>query len=104
MPRLSATAWYSQPDRSTDVGAGRVELAATLRNVGIPITAVLGSGELSVEALVGLRPGDTIRLEERADAPVLLSVMDQARAWAQPGRVGDRLALRVVSALEKVEA
>ena len=104
MPRLSATAWYSQPDRSTDVGAGRVELAATLRNVGIPITAVLGSVELSVEALVGLRPGDTIRLEERADAPVLLSVMDQARAWAQPGRVGDRLALRVVSALEKVEA
>ena len=104
MPRLSATAWYSQPDRSTDAGAGRVELAATLRNVGIPITAVLGSVELSVEALVGLRPGDTIRLEERADAPVLLSVMDQARAWAQPGRVGDRLALRVVSALEKVEA
>jgi flagellar motor switch protein FliM len=104
MPRLSATAWYSQPDRSSDAGAGRAELAAALRTVGIPITAVLGSVELSVEALMGLQPGDTIRLEERTAAPVLLSVMDQARAWAQPGRVGDRLALRVVTPLEKVEA
>jgi flagellar motor switch protein FliM len=104
MPRLSATAWYAQPDKSTDAGAGRAELSAALRGVDIPITAVLGSIELSVEALIGLQPGDTIRLEERAGAPVLLSVMDQARAWAQPGRVGDRVALRVVSPLEKVEA
>jgi flagellar motor switch protein FliM len=104
MPRLSATAWYAQPDKSTDAGAGRAELSAALRGVDIPVTAVLGSIELSVEALIGLQPGDTIRLEERAGAPVLLSVMDQARAWAQPGRVGDRVALRVVSPLEKVEA
>ena len=104
MPRLSATAWYAQPGKSNDAGAGRAELAAALRSVGIPVTAVLGSVELSVETLMGLQPGDTIRLEERAAAPVLLSVMDQARAWAQPGRVGDRLALRVMTPLEKVEA
>ena len=104
MPRLSASAWYAQPDRSSDAGAGRAELAAALRNVDIPVTALLGSVELSVETLVGLQPGDTIRFEERAASPVLLSVMDQARAWAQPGRIGDRLALRVVTPLEPVEA
>lgn len=104
MPRLSGTSWYAQAGRAGDAGAGRAELAAALRTVGIPVTAVLGSVELSVEALMGLQPGDTIRLEERAADPVLLSVMDQARAWAQPGRVGDRLALRVVTPLEKVEA
>jgi flagellar motor switch protein FliM len=104
MPRLSASAWYAQPDPSSDTGAGRALLSAALRAVDIPVTAVLGSVALSVEALIGLQPGDTIRFEERAVAPVLLSVMDQARAWAQPGRVGDRMALRVVSPLEKVEA
>lgn len=104
MPRLSASAWYAQPDLSSDAGAGRALLSAALRTVDIPVTAVLGSVALSVEALMGLQPGDTIRFEERAAAPVLLSVMDQARAWAQPGRVGDRMALRVVSPLEKVEA
>jgi len=104
MPRLSASAWYSQPDRSSDAGAGRAALTAALRSVDIPVSAVLGAVELSVEALLGLQPGDTIRFEERAASPVLLSVMDQARAWAQPGRVGDRLALRVVTPLEPVEA
>jgi flagellar motor switch protein FliM len=104
MPRLSASAWYAQPDRSLDAGAGRAMLSTALRSVDIPVTAVLGSVELSVEALMGLQPGDTIRFEERAAAPILLSVMDQARAWAQPGRVGDRIALRVVTPLEKVEA
>lgn len=104
MPRLSASAWYSQPDPSSDAGTGRAQLAAALRSVDIPVTAVLGSVELSLEALIGLQPGDTIRFEERAAAPVLLSVMDQARAWAQPGLVGDHIALRVVSPLEKVEA
>ena len=104
VPRLSASAWYAQPDRSNDAGAGRDELAAALQAVDIPVTAVLGAVELTVEALAGLQPGDTIRLEERAGAPILLSIMDQARAWAQPGRVGDRLALRIVTPLEPVEA
>jgi flagellar motor switch protein FliM len=104
MPRLSASAWYAQRDPSSDAGAGRALLSAALRGVDIPVKAVLGSVALSVEALIGLQPGDTIRFEERAAAPVLLSVMDQARAWAQPGRVGDRIALRVVTPLEKVEA
>ena len=104
MPRLSASAWYSQPDPSSDSDTGRAQLSAALRGVDIPITAVLGSVELTVEALMGLQAGDTIRFEERAAAPVLLSVMDQARAWAQPGRVGDHIALRIVSPLEKVEA
>jgi flagellar motor switch protein FliM len=105
VPRLSATAWYAQPDRtSTGAAAGRAELAASLRTVDIPVTAVLGAVELSVESLVGLQVGDVIRFEERADSPVLLSVMDQAHAWAIPGRVGDRMALRVVTPLESVEA
>jgi flagellar motor switch protein FliM len=104
MPRLSATAWYAQPDRSSDAGADRAALTAALRGVEIPVSAVLGTVELSVGALLGLQPGDTIRFEERAASPILLSVMDQARAWALPGRVGDRLALRVVAPLEPMEA
>ncbi len=104
VPRLSATAWYAQPERASEAAAGRSVLAAALATVDIPVTAVLGAVELSVGALVGLQPGDVIRFEERAGSPVLLSVLDQARAWAQPGLVGDRLALRVVTPLEPVEA
>lgn len=41
MPRLSASAWYAQPDLSSDAGAGRAQLSAALRSVDIPVTAVL---------------------------------------------------------------
>jgi flagellar motor switch protein FliM len=104
LSRLSATAWYSQLDKAGDIQAGQVDMAAQLQSVEIPLTAILGGVELPVDALMDLEPGDIIRFDERADRPVRISVMDQAHAWALPGRVGDRLALRVVSPLQPLEA
>jgi flagellar motor switch protein FliM len=60
--------------------------------------------DIPVEALSELRPGDVIRFDERFDEPVLVAVSDQAQAWAVPGRVGDRIALRLVSPLVPMEA
>jgi flagellar motor switch protein FliM len=58
--------------------------------------------ELSVDELASLKPGDVIRFGERADHPVRLSVMDQAMAWAAPGKVGDRVALRLLTPLQQL--
>jgi flagellar motor switch protein FliM len=101
LSRLSATAWYAQADRGVD-GQGRPELISTLQGVEIPLTAILGGVELSVDELAGLKPGDVIRFGERADHPVRLSVMDQAMAWAMPGKVGDRIALRLLTPLQQL--
>jgi flagellar motor switch protein FliM len=101
LSRLSATAWYAQADRGVD-GQGRPEIASTLEGVEVPLTAILGGVELSVDQLAGLKPGDVIRFGERADHPVRLSVMDQAMAWALPGKVGDRIALRLLTPLQQL--
>jgi flagellar motor switch protein FliM len=79
---------------------GRDDLSATLQNVEVPVTAILGGVELSVDELASLKPGDVIRFAERADHPVRLSVMNQAMAWAVPGKVGDRVALRLLTPLQ----
>jgi flagellar motor switch protein FliM len=100
MSRLSATTWFSQ-QRSTDAGA-KAEIAATLQNVEVPLTAILGGVELTVDELASLKPGDVIRFGERADHPVRLNVMDQAMAWAAPGRVGDHVALRLLTPLQQL--
>ncbi len=104
MPRLSATAWYAQPDRTATTGRSRAEVEDALQLVEIPLIARLGSVDLPLEALADLEPGDVIRFDDRADQPLRLSIMNQANAWAVPGRVGDRLALRVVTPLQPVEA
>lgn len=101
MPRLSASTWYAQLDRVVD-GAGRAEIASTLQNVEVPLTAVLAGVELTVDELASLKPGDVIRFGERADHPVRLSVMDQAMAWAAPGKVGDKVALRLLTPLQQL--
>jgi flagellar motor switch protein FliM len=99
LPRLSATSWYATAHKSVDP-AGRDDLTASLQNVEVPLTAVLGGVELSVDELSSLKPGDVIRFVERADHPVRLSVMDQAMAWAVPGKVGEKVAVRLVTPLQ----
>jgi len=101
LPRLSATSWHEKSQKSVDT-AGRADLAATLQGVEIPVKAVLGGVELSVDELASLKPGDVIRFGERADQPVRLSVMDQAMAWAVPGKVGDRVAIRLLTPLQQL--
>jgi flagellar motor switch protein FliM len=104
LPRLSATAWYAQAPGGSDRATDHAELVAALQSVEIPVSATLGGAELSIDDLVGLQPGDVIRFDDRVDQPIRLSVMDEARAWAIPGRVGDRIGLRVVSPLQLVES
>jgi flagellar motor switch protein FliM len=101
LARLSATSWYSQAPKTVDV-TGRGDLTATLQNVEVPVTAILGGVELSVDELASLKPGDVIRFSERADHPVRLSVMDQAMAWAVPGRIGDKVAVRLLTPLQQL--
>lgn len=101
LSRLSPTAWYGQANRGN--GAVREALTVALAAVEVPVAAVLGGTSLSVEQLADLAPGDVIRLDQPADGPIAISVMDQARAWAIPGRVRDRLAVRLVSPLASLE-
>jgi flagellar motor switch protein FliM len=101
LPRLSATTWYESA-KVIDDPSGRQDLTASLQNVEVPVKAVLGGVELTVDELASLKPGDVIRFGERADEPVRLSVMDQAMAWGVPGKVGDRVAIRLLTPLQQV--
>jgi flagellar motor switch protein FliM len=103
IPKLSATAWYAQPDRGAAAEAHVTSLRRSLETVELHAAATLGTAELPVEVLAELVAGDVIRLDERVDRPVLLSIEDQVRAWALPGRVNDRLALELVAPLHLVE-
>jgi flagellar motor switch protein FliM len=105
LPRLAATMWYSQR-RQAAQGASSVRdlLEAELRAVEIPVSAAFRAVDIPVEALSELQPGDVIRFDEHFDEPVLINISDQAQAWAIPGRVGDRIALRLVTPLQPMEA
>jgi flagellar motor switch protein FliM len=104
LPRLAATMWYAQRRLASANSEVRDVLENEVRAVEIPVNARFRAVDIPVEALSELRPGDVIRFDEHFDDPVLISVSDQAQAWAVPGRVGDRIALRLVSPLVAMEA
>jgi flagellar motor switch protein FliM len=104
LPRLAATMWYAQRRAVSGNAAVRDILENEVRSVEIPVAASFRAVDIPVEALSELRPGDVIRFDEHFDEPVLIAVSDQAQAWAIPGRVGDRVALRLVSPLQPMEA
>ena len=104
LPRLAATMWYAQRRAASSNAGVREILENEVRSVEIPVAASFRAVDIPVEALTELRPGDVIRFDEHFDEPVLIAVSDQAQAWAIPGRVGDRVALRLVSPLQPMEA
>lgn len=104
LPRLSATAWYAQADRDSDTDVSRPNIEETLDRVEVSLTAVLGAVDLPVDALAALQPGDVIRFDERIDDPIAIWISDHVRTWAIPGRIDDRLAMRLVAPLTAVEA
>jgi flagellar motor switch protein FliM len=104
LPRLAATMWYAQRRAASGDASAREVLENEVRSVEISVAASFRAVDIPVEALTELRPGDVIRFDEHFDEPVLIAVSDQAQAWAIPGRVGDRIALRLVSPLQPMEA
>ena len=104
LPRLAATMWYAQRRAASGDAGIRELLENEVRGVEIPVSASFRAVEIPVEALSELRAGDVIRFDEHFDEPVLISVSDQAQAWAIPGRVGDRVAMRLVTQLQPMEA
>ncbi len=104
LPRLAATMWYAQRRQVAGSTGVRDTLENEIRSVEIQVAASFRAVDIPVEALSELRPGDVIRFDERFDEPVLIAVSDQAQAWAIPGRVGDRVALRLVTPLQPTEA
>jgi flagellar motor switch protein FliM len=104
LPRLAATMWYAQRRAVSGSSAVRDILENEVRSVEISVAASFRAVDIPVEALSELRPGDVIRFDEHFDEPVLVAVSDQAQAWAIPGRVGDRIALRLVTPLAPMEA
>jgi flagellar motor switch protein FliM len=104
LPRLAATMWYAQRRQSASNSSSREILETEIQAVDIPLLASFRAVDIAVEALSELRPGDVIRFDERSDEPVLIEIAGRAKALAIPGRVGDRVALRLVSPLSPMEA
>ncbi len=83
--------------------AQRAESAALLddsfQSVPVDVAVCFRGTRLGPDSLTGLRPGDVLRLDHPASAPLDVTVDDQVFAHATAGTHGNRLAALIVSTL-----
>src|SRR6201999_218717 len=76
-------------------------LATELGQAEIAVSAVLYEARLPLKQIMKLDVGDTLMLELRSDAPVIVRCGDVTLTEGRMGRVGDRVAVRVAKTLRK---
>lgn len=86
----------SDSERRDD--AWRARLDARIRSARLDAQAVLARKDMTIGALAELKVGDVVAFRDGPQAPVSLSVGGRDVAAARLGRLGDRIALRLLDA------
>ncbi len=78
--------------------ADRGPIEAAVRDMRVDLSVVLGSAELTMAEVAGLRPGDLLVLRQKVSDPLdaLVAGSPKLRVW--PGAVGSRAAVQVHTA------
>ena len=96
LPRLSARHWLNRGSRED--AAERVP-EALVKRIPVKVQAELGGARLTLRELVHLQAGDVITLENCYDSPIRLTVEGRPKFTGQPGKVGQKFAIRIASRL-----
>lgn len=102
MDKLNTKYWYStMQDKDDEDYEEHVE--ALIRRVEVPVKAVLGKSNVSVNDFVNLQRGDIIRLDRGVDTELNVYVGNIKKFTALPGSNKDNYAVRVTSVIREGE-
>jgi flagellar motor switch protein FliM len=102
MDKLNTKYWFSTMQKGD--GQNYEEyIEAMLRRIEIPVKAVLGKSQVSVNDFIGLQPGDIIRLGTGVSSEMEVYVGNIKKFTALPGSNGDKYAVRVTSVIREGE-
>ncbi len=102
MDKLNTKYWFSnmQKDNSQSYGD---HIEALIRRIDIPVKAVLGKSQISVNDFINLQLGDIIRLGTGVSSEMDVYVGNIKKFTALPGSNGDKYAVRVTTVIREGE-
>ncbi|MBQ8596554.1 MAG: flagellar motor switch protein FliM [Lachnospiraceae bacterium] len=102
MDRLNTKYWFStmQKDDTVDY---EEHIESLIKRIDVPVKAVLGKSQVSVNDFLNLQPGDIIRLDTRVDSEMEVYVGNIKKFKALPGSSKDQYAVRVTSVIREGE-
>lgn len=102
MDKLNTKYWFStmQKDDTVDY---EEHIESLIKRIDVPIRAVLGRSQVSVNDFLGIQVGDIIRLDARVDSEMEVFVGNIKKFIALPGSSRDQYAVRVTSVIREEE-
>lgn len=102
MDQLNTKYWFSTMQKDDKVNYEE-HIEALIKRIDVPIKAILGKSQVSVNDFLGLQIGDIIRLEARVDSEMEVYVGNIKKFTALPGSSRDQYAVRVTSVIREEE-
>ncbi len=102
MDQLNTKYWFSTMQKDDKVNYEE-HIEALIKRIDVPIKAILGKSQVSVNDFLGLQVGDIIRLEARVDSEMEVYVGNIKKFTALPGSSRDQYAVRVTSVIREEE-
>ena len=102
MDKLNTKFWFSTMQKNVDEDFGEY-LETMVKHVDVPVRAVLGRCNVSVNDFVHLQPGDIIRLDNRVNTDMQVYVGNIYKFTGLPGTTKDKYAVRITSVVREEE-
>ena len=100
--KLSAQNGYSSIRKGTTSENLNI-IKERLDTIDVVVRAELGNVDITMDDLVKLEIGDTIRLpNSKINSDMLVKIGDRAKFTCRPGVVGSRMAVQVIDKLEDI--
>jgi flagellar motor switch protein FliM len=96
LSHVTSQSWFYKPKPASPVQQQRLQ--RNLVTSTVDLTAFLGRATIRVSDLRSLRPGDLLPLAKNVSSDLLVRVAGRNKFAAQPGRMGDRRAIRLTRA------
>ncbi|WP_240375319.1 flagellar motor switch protein FliM [Bacillus piscicola] len=100
LPKLTVHHWMQNKIRQRDEKE-KERLQQAVQSAPLPVTAILGRSQLTVEEFLHLSAGDVIQLDQNIHAPLLVMAGEQVKFYAQPGQLKQHMAVQITKEIEE---
>ena len=98
--KLNTRYWYANIQNHDETNYAHA-IESLIQRAEIPIRALLGKSEISVNDFATLQPGDIIRLDKNVEDELDVYVGNIQKFTALPGSSGDKYAVRITSVIRE---
>ncbi|GLO66004.1 MULTISPECIES: flagellar motor switch protein FliM [Oceanobacillus] len=100
IPKLSVHYWMQSKSNKDEQAYGKMQ--QNLKKTEVELKAILGATTISIHDFLHFQQGDIISLDQPIDAPLLLSIYDQPKFFAQPGKFKNKMSVQILEEIKGV--